>query len=212
MTRIREGGMPLAVAAGAVVLAAVVVWRSARGVVEAVLVPTGQQASAVERERDEQAGRYSEALERALAQFEGRSLFFVPSPPPPPRREEPVIVDLPPPPPPPPATYGGPAPVAMIDGTAWFADGTRLRPGDGARGDLEVVALDPPWSVRVRWKGVEFTVRLFERDSVVIRTTPASGGSAAGPDRGQVEARTGSADSEAGGPVDGPASTSGSQP
>jgi len=54
----------------------------------------------------------------------------------------------------------------MFDGQAWFEGDLRL--GEGEEFDeLEVLRLSPPWSVRVRWKGVEFDVDLFARDRVV---------------------------------------------
>jgi hypothetical protein len=119
-----------------------------------------------------EAGKDLEARMAAYrAQFDGRTMFFTPAKPPP----APVAVaptpenNGPPPPPPPPATYGGPAPIAMIFDTVWFADGKKLKAGDPAEGDVRVVRLEPPWKAVLDWKGVEFDVKFFERDSVVIK-------------------------------------------
>ena len=55
----------------------------------------------------------------------------------------------------------------MINGLAWFSDGTKLGV-DEADGSLRVVRLVPPWEAVVEWRGAEFTVSLFERDQVVL--------------------------------------------
>ena len=56
----------------------------------------------------------------------------------------------------------------MINGVAWFSDGSQLTPSDDSDGDLRVVRLVPPWEAVVEWRGAEFTVSLFERDHVVL--------------------------------------------
>lgn len=65
-----------------------------------------------------------------------------------------------------PARYGGPALIAMVNGAAWFQDGKRLRPGDAEVDGLQVIEVNAPWSARVKWRGGEFTVTLFDRDPV----------------------------------------------
>jgi len=72
------------------------------------------------------------------------------------------------PPPPTPARYAGPALIAMAFGEAWFADGTRLMVGDPAVNELELIELNEPWTARVRWRGAEFTVTLFDREPVKL--------------------------------------------
>lgn len=67
-----------------------------------------------------------------------------------------------------PLRYAGPALIAMVNNTAWFADGTRLKPGDPAHAGLEVIELQPPWGAKVRWQGGEFSVSLFEREPVKL--------------------------------------------
>lgn len=71
-----------------------------------------------------------------------------------------------------PLRYGGPSLIAMINGAAWFNDGTKLKPGDAAVNDLEVLELRPPWTAKVRWQGGEFTVTLFEREPVNLSSSP----------------------------------------
>lgn len=158
----------IALAAGA--LALVVTVLSLRAPIGAILTPSpGAVADAQGRESN--ADRQ---LDRAAAQINGRSLFFTPAeppPPPPPRVAE--AEDEPDPTPPPPARYAGPSLTAMINGVAWFSDGTKLGPSDEPEGDLRVVRLVPPWEAVIEWKGVEFTVSLFARDQVVLPQEPA---------------------------------------
>ncbi|MBA4039500.1 MAG: hypothetical protein C0468_04125 [Planctomyces sp.] len=69
--------------------------------------------------------------------------------------------------------YDGPRLIAMINGAAWFEDGSRLEPGEIGLGGLEVVELDAPWGVRVRYRGNVFTLSLFERyNGVLEQPTP----------------------------------------
>lgn len=114
------------------------------------------------------------------ARLDGRSPFFVPSappppPPPPPPPAPPAPAPAPPPPPaPPPApgSYGGPAIVGVANDVVWFEDNLRLVVGGPGEGELAVLASAAPWSVRVRWKGVEFDVPILPRDAIVL--PPAS--------------------------------------
>lgn len=111
----------------------------------------------------EQSARYSSYI----AQFDGRSLFFVPSPPAPPPVDPPRETG--PTTPPPPTRYGGPSLIALVNDTAWFSDGRRLAAGGDKDGTLRVIRIDAPWNALVEWQGVEFTVSLFDRDQVVWR-------------------------------------------
>ncbi|MCC6660267.1 MAG: hypothetical protein IT437_05220 [Phycisphaerales bacterium] len=124
----------------------------------------------------------SDRIMAQLAQVDGRSLFFVPAappppPPPPPKDEGPRPV-------PKPSTYTGPVLVAMVNGTAWFGKDK----GDGGASDkiisvltiggpevrgVTLLGLNPPWSARVLWKGVEFDVPLLAPDTVVNKEQPA---------------------------------------
>jgi len=108
-----------------------------------------------------------------LAQVRGRSLFFVP---PAPRAADatPKVDENKPPPPP--SSYGGPSIVAMLSDAVWFSSGKRLKVGE-KDGDVKVVALMPPWSSRLEWKGVEFDVNFFERSKLTKPATDASSSS-----------------------------------
>jgi hypothetical protein len=136
------------------------------GLISAVFVPTPTPVSLPADSAKDQSARMGGFRQ----QIDGRTMFFVPAKPPPPK---PVVEAShentgPPPVPPAPSTYGGPAPIAMVYDTVWFADGQKLKAGDESTGDLRVVRLEAPWAAVLRWKGVEFTVKFFVRDSVVI--------------------------------------------
>jgi hypothetical protein len=125
-------------------------------------------------------------FERHLAQIKGRSLFHVPVPPAPVEEPEEANEDRPPPAP---TTYGGPALVAMLTDTVWFSGGKKLKVGEAADG-VEVVALRPPWDAKLKWKGVEFDVNLFERSKVSKEPSKAAGTSAAPETSDQSERST----------------------
>jgi hypothetical protein len=81
----------------------------------------------------------------------------------------------------------------MVNGTAWFGDGKRLGPGEGDS-ELKIVELRPPWGAVVKWKNVEFTIGLFERDGVVYPAPKPAGSttsSSAAPSPGATEAMMG---------------------
>lgn len=103
-----------------------------------------------------------------VAQIKGRSAFFVPPAPPPTIVHKPKDPEKPKPPPAPskPSSYGGPAMFAIINDTVWFADGKKLKVGEGDK-SVKVVSLEPPWSARLAYEGVEFDVSLFDRDKVI---------------------------------------------
>lgn len=165
MQSLRRPGTALALASalGAAGALAVAAW-SGWSVIAAARTPLSTPAP--EPATDVLAG--AEAFERTIAagirQVDGRSLFVVPPEPPPEAavRSEPAAT-----------RYGGPALVAMINGVAWFADGRRLAAAEEPpEGDLSVLALEPPWRARVRWRGGEFDVTLFEPDRVVRPPAP----------------------------------------
>jgi len=117
----------------------------------------------------EQAEKHASSFDAHLAQIKGRQLFLLPAPssavveetstdeePDTPR--EPVK----------PATYGGPGVIAMINDSVWFANGTQVAKGQESDG-IKVIDVDAPWNAQIVWRGVEFTVNLFERDGVIFR-------------------------------------------
>lgn len=151
------------------------------------------EPGAREADEKERAERFAAAFDGRLAQFRGRSMFFLPPEPPPP----------PPPPSEPtehgsgpqskPTSYAGPAIIAMVNDTVWFDDGRRLDLGEDDAAGLVVMSINPPWSARLRWNGVEFEVPLFDRTTPRFltpdaapepapETTPATGPADAGID------------------------------
>jgi len=153
------------VAAVAAVVAVVACAVSAVGLGVALLGPSPGLA-ANQTQAKEQAEQHAAAFDKYVSQIDGRSLFFIPAPPaalPPVAearddtpRDEPA-----------PARYGGPAVVAMVNGSVWFENGRRISPGDESDGDIEVIRVEAPWRTVLKWKGVEFTVKLFEPDSLI---------------------------------------------
>lgn len=122
---------------------------------------------------EQRASQYAEAVTGWVKQTDGRTMFFVPAaPPPPPPPPPPEKEEGPPPPPPPPATYGGPAIVAIVNDTVWFADGTKRGATSEGESGVKVISISPPWEARVLWEGVEFNVPVFARDAVVMPATP----------------------------------------
>lgn len=113
--------------------------------------------------------RYQANFVREAERFNGRSVFFVPPvpvpPPPPPLPpvERPVVEPRDPGPPPPPTRYGGPGIVYVWDDEVKFDNDMVLKVGGEGQSGVEVLSTDLPWSVKVRWREVEFDVQLFER-------------------------------------------------
>ncbi|MBM4108778.1 MAG: hypothetical protein FJ255_08190 [Phycisphaerae bacterium] len=153
------------------ILALVVCLPGLVGVGGSLLAPSARRSAAAQEERLAKAAEdYATGVERSLAQIDGRSIFFVPSPPIPPPPPPPTVVETEPPPPPKPTSYGGPAIIAMVNDAVWFSDGTRLVPGQSSEsGEVRVVRVEMPWQAVLEWKGVEFKVPLFDRDSTVIK-------------------------------------------
>lgn len=176
----RNGWVGLA--AAAVLIAIIALATAAWSLIETSLIPSPEVASATsEFARD--AERQREAMEKQLAQVNGRSLLLVPGPP-----GGEVVAEGPAEEPAAPSRYEGPALVAMVNGQAWFSDGRKLEASDEADGDLRVVALTPPWEARVEWRGVEFTVPLFKRDTLIHPASEPDPANAAATDREDGEA------------------------
>lgn len=162
------------IAVAVALLAVTVLVRGLVAIGGALLAPSAGRSAAKQDERLTQAAdEYSKSVDQSLAQIDGRSIFFVPSPPIPPPPPPPPIVETEPPPPPKPSTYGGPAIIAMVNDAVWLSDGTKLIPGQPAdSADVRVVRIEMPWHAVLEWKGVEFQVSLFDRDSTVIKDAP----------------------------------------
>jgi hypothetical protein len=168
LARLGPTGITAAALIGAASLATAVMLP---GLVAAIFAPTPGVAVPPDAAQD-QAARLAEYR----ARIDGRTMFFTPAapPPPPPPTVDVVKNEGPPPAPPPPSSYGGPAPIGMINDTVWLADGQHLKVGDEAEGDIQVVRLEAPWAAVLKWKGVEFTVKVFERDQVVVKAPGAA--------------------------------------
>lgn len=167
-------GWPGRIATAALLGAVAIAANSGVAIVRAMTVPAATPLGDAksEKARDE---KYKQQFDTLIAHIDGRTVFFTPAAPRPPE----VIADEPPVdtgPPPKPTYYGGPTLVGMINGVAWFDNGTKLKVGADPVHDLKVTRLLPPWEAVVEWKGVEFTVGLFKRDELIIpgRFTRAS--------------------------------------
>jgi len=126
------------------------------------------------------AERYQESYQRDGQRFVGRSAFFVPPapvppPPPPPPPRDPV--ETPPArdpgPPPPPSSYGGPKIAYVWDNQVTFENDMTLTAGGEGESGVEVLETNLPWSVKVRWREVEFDVQLFERTTQSFLVDPS---------------------------------------
>jgi hypothetical protein len=149
--------------------AVLLIWQAAAAGLEVLRLPS--LTAVANSDRADGGAAYQQAQERRTEMIDGRSLFVKP---PRPRRERlpvmPVAVEeeseeeAP-------TSYGGPKIIAMVGEQVWFDDDTRLRVGE-VSGSLEVVAVRAPWTARLRWRGEEFTERLFDRDKSAIPLLP----------------------------------------
>ena len=130
-------------------------------VVRAARLPA--KGEGAERTDDDRREAFAATLRAQQAQVDGRSMFFNPPRPLPAR---PAFTDTSPRAPVKPSRYGGPAIIAMVNGSVLFADGQRVKTGESGRG-VKVVSLSVPWSAKLEWDGVEFDVELFQRDSTI---------------------------------------------
>jgi hypothetical protein len=170
----RTLGAPGAVALAAALLACIAAVAQAPGLASAIAskAPPAAEEAADDTKRIE---AFRAGVDAHVKQFAGRSMFFVPpAPPPPPPPPEPV--DDTPVEDPPPSSYGGPAIVAMVGDTVWLADGTRLALASSAASDIDVVSINPPWGARLKWRGVEFDVPLFDRTTLRFMEQPSRDG------------------------------------
>lgn len=153
-------GVPGAAALAAGLLGIVVVASEVPALVRAVGAKAPPSLG-VAADDEPRLASFRGSFDKHLAQSSGRSMFFIPpEPPPPPPPPEP---EREPEPDPPPSSYGGPAIIAMVGDAVWLADGSRLSLADERARDIEIVSLSPPWGARLKWKGVEFDVPLFDR-------------------------------------------------
>lgn len=145
-------------------LASLAVGRALVPTVRDLLTPGPETVSAAEQDFERRIGEFHEAASGNLALAQGRSMFVVPPPPnalaesDQPEQEAEVSEG----PAPTPTRYGGPDPIAVINNAVWFSDSTVVSVGR-ERSGIRVVSVDnAPWSVRLRWREVEFDVEIFE--------------------------------------------------
>lgn len=161
--------LAVALTSGAVAIAG---WQGVL-LFKAILTPTPKPI-ADPGKTEKQIEQYAAMLDGSVKQADGRTLFILPINPKA-AAEAPVqeVAEVPKEPPTP-TTYGGPGVIAFINGTVWFDNGAQLSTGE-ERDGVSVVGMSPPWDARLRWRGVEFTVPLFEKDRLVApkSKTPA---------------------------------------
>jgi len=168
--------LPGKVAIGAAVVAGVLATFPLLRLVNALIGPRPTIAPVAEAEK--QTKERSATFSVYVDQFAGRSLFYNPaiaSAPPPPPPDDPGNFE-----PPKPTSYGGPAILAMIFDEVWFTDGTRVRLGE-TKDDIKIVAMNPPWDATIAWKGVDFKVELFQKNTVVFKESAARSGAVESP-------------------------------
>jgi len=136
----------------------------------AIVTPGPESAEAAEQDQERRIAQFNERLVHALALAQGRSMFVVPPAPDAiaqAEREKAKAAAAAPDEGPAPARYSGPDPIAVINNTVWFSDSTQIAVGK-ERGGIRVVSVDrAPWTVRLKWRNVEFDVPIFEN------TTPS---------------------------------------
>jgi len=115
--------------------------------------------------------QHEAAMAASQDRFNGRSIFFAPKRIVERKTEDakPIIIATTMPAvTPQPLTYAGPSPIYAIGDTVWFKSPHRgdpqlvLNVGELASDEVAVISTNLPWSIKVRWKGHEFDLNLFE--------------------------------------------------
>ena len=143
-----------------------------------ILAPGPETAREAEQDQERRIEQFNERMAQSLALAQGRSMFVVPPAPDAVAQEEAAkaaaaekAADGPAPKP---TRYGGPDPIAIINDTVWFSDSTMVPVGK-ERGGIRVVSVrNAPWSVRLRWREVEFDVPIFENTTPSFLVKPES--------------------------------------
>ncbi len=142
----------------------------------ALVTPGPESAEAAEQDQERRIAQQAERLAKSLALAQGRSMFVVPPAPDAIAQAEkekakataatcegPAL-----------ARYSGPDPIAVINDTVWFSDSTSVAVGK-ERGGIRVVSVArAPWSVRLKWRNVEFDVPIFENTTPTFLTKPTT--------------------------------------
>lgn len=105
---------------------------------------------------------HEEDIDTYLDRFQGRSLFFRPSPP-----VKKVVIpkttqkpDKKPEPLGPPKTYTGPKVIGVFGNVVWFKDNLKIPVGEEIKG-VTVLQNNAPWSVKLAHAGGEYDVPIF---------------------------------------------------
>ena len=166
---------PLVVSLVVIAVAAIAVLAQLPPLLEALVTPR-PGADPTQARLSEYLAGHDEDRATYRGRFDGRSLFIKPQPPPRERRVAPPPPppddDGPPPPPPPPRTYEGPTVLFVLGDEVWFHDGVRIRVGQIGSNGVSVIASDPPWTVRLGFRGGEHDVELFDRAQPGLDETP----------------------------------------
>ena len=175
-------GTPVLVSAAAVGLSAVVVAFGLGSVLQSALQPSiaAEEADPLKT----LASDSSKLIESSRKRFEGRSMYSLPPRPAPPVRivEQPKPVEQPKVeigPPPVPTNYTGPAPSSVFGEYVFFPtlsdDDKRIKVGETKAG-ITVLAVSPPYSVRLGYQRGEFDVSLWARldERILNGKLPAS--------------------------------------
>lgn len=160
------------IAAGLGLVAAVLLLWWLGTLVYALSLPSPAATSA-QAEEKQRLAELQEKYKKQIAQFDGRTVFYVPAAPDAKAEVEEEPAADPNAPPPLPSSYGGPGIIGMVNDTVWFSDGARVKVGESS-GDIKVVKLNAPWDATINWKGADFTVKFFERDGVVLAKNAAA--------------------------------------
>ena len=124
--------------------------------------PTAELASLV--------SEHEAAMSAAQDRFNGRSIFFAPKPrlEPKTKHDEQVTITTKQDVPDPVLIYAGPSPIYAIGDTVWFKSPRQgdpqlvLNVGEFGSDEVTLISTSLPWSIKVRWKGHEFDLKLFE--------------------------------------------------
>ncbi len=132
--------------------------------------------SVAKRPTADAVAKFQDSIDHQMRLVDGRSWFFEPKPPD--AKPGPTTIAK---------RYEGPALIAYINGTAYFADGQQVSAAEPKSKSLKYVRGNPPWTITVQWEGGEFPVELFKRTEI-LSLKDGSGFSSAYP---AAPARTG---------------------
>lgn len=143
------------VAWACIALTALVAFVSAVPVLRAFSATAAVQASPLaDKDLAARHASFEGGLVVSDKRIDDRAPFGITRPP-----AAPVVVDAGP------TRYGGSPLVGVVNDSVILSDGRRIGIGETV-GDVTVVALDLPWSVRVKWKNKEFDENLFARSTL----------------------------------------------